>query len=216
MKPIITAVICWPDVRNLGKWSIFWNAWSFSSSCVTVWSLPCSSLLSWFKWWKTSLRKQTAAELFFFFKVTLERTSSLFLLWKKEKLLQNTGNSTANGQRRNVICLHLSKPVYLLCNECISCVKNIYFKTSHASFDTTIPLSSVAWQQNNWGLSACYEKKTSCPVWSLYRTRESNISILKSGVDIRKKEGCGRVNVFTLNFTIFLCVGGGGGKQRKK
>ncbi len=56
MKPVITAVICWPDVCNVGKWSIcpghrsaeksvsfFWNAWSFSLSCVTVWSLPCSS-----------------------------------------------------------------------------------------------------------------------------------------------------------------------------
>ncbi len=42
-------------------------------------------------------------------------------------------------------------------------------------------------------------KKTSYPVWNLYRTREINISILTSGVDIRKKEGCIRVNVSTLN-----------------
>ncbi len=63
--------ICWPDVRNVGKWSIFpghrsaeksvsffWNAWSFSS-CVTVWSLLVTELIRVIK---TSLRKQTAAE----------------------------------------------------------------------------------------------------------------------------------------------------------
>ncbi len=51
----------------------------------------------------------------------------------------------------------------------------------------------------NVGAICMLLKKTSYPVWSLYRTREINISILMSGVDIRKKEGCIRVNDSTLN-----------------
>lgn len=55
------------------------------------------------------------------------------------------------------------KPVCLICNECISLCKDYnvrrHFKTSHANFDATFPLGSVARRQKISGLTSCYEQR---------------------------------------------------------
>lgn len=54
-------------------------------------------------------------------------------------------------------------PVCLICNECLAVCKEYnlrrHFKTTHANFDATFPLGSLARRQKISGLTSCYEQR---------------------------------------------------------